>query len=334
MSLEKPAEGAAIRQRKGSTVAPGYYLAGVLGGAIGALAVFCALYGALYVTGFLPPPPLSNNVCTDEKLVFFRENPPAEPNLLVIGSSVAWRNIDSSVIARELPGRQPLNAGFCGMQIHQSAFIADWMLHHWPSVDQLILVVSPLDYTQCRGSGAVFDQTDADRFVFERAGAWTFYLRYFDPVSLNRNIKRQAEDREQARILKVNRGFTKYGDGPLDTNENRGLFYGPFPALDASCFDALRQLAVRLVGEGRELLVVATPIHPNWKSQYDADGMFRADFARQLTAALAGTGASLWNADEAAILDASAFTDAIHVRWDAAEILTDAVVARMRSDGS
>lgn len=332
MSLEGPAKRAASRQRKLSRTAPGRYLAWILGGAVGALAAFCALYGALYVTGYLPPPPLSNNVCTDEKLVFFRENPPAEPNLLVIGSSVAWRNIDSSVIARELPGRQPLNAGFCGMQVHQSAFIADWMLHRWPSVDQLILVVSPLDYTACRSSGAVFDQADADKFVFDRAAAWIFYLRYFDPVSLNRNIRRQAEDREQARILKVDRSFTKYGDGPLDTNENRGLFYGPFPALDPTCFDALRELAMGLAGEGRDLLVVATPVHPGWKSQYDPDGMLRADFDRQLAAALTGTGAHFWNADGAGVLDTAAFTDAIHIRWDAAKILTSAVVARLRSD--
>jgi hypothetical protein len=333
MSLEEPAERAATRQRKAWRAAPGRYLAGILGGAIGALAVFCAVYSALYVTGYLPPPPLSNNVCTDEKLVFFRENPPTEPNLLVIGSSVAWRNIDSSVIARELAGRQPLNAGFCGMQVHQSAFVADWMLRHWPSVDQLIFVVSPLDYTECRSTDVVFNQADADRFVFEGAGAWTFYLRYFDPVSLNRNIKRQAEDREQARVLKINRTFTKYGDGPLDTNENRGLFYGPLPALDSICFDALRKFAIRLAGEGRELLVVATPIHPKWKSQYDPHGILRADFSRQLTAALAGTGASLWDADGAGIFDATAFTDAIHIRWDAAETLTNGIVARMRSDG-
>jgi hypothetical protein len=334
MSLKEQTEAPAIRQRRIWPVGPRRYLTGILGGAVAALVVFCAAYGVLYVSGYLPPPPLSNNVCTDEKLVFFRQNPPAEPNLLVFGSSVAWRNIDSSVIARELPGRRPLNAGFCGMQINQSAFIADWMLHHWPSVDQLILVASPLDYTECRGTGAVFDPADADSFVFDRAAAWVFYLRYFDPVSLNRNIRRQAEDREQARILKVDRSYTPYGDGPLKTKENRGLFYGPIPAPDSTCFAALRKMAAKLAGQGRRLLVVATPIHPDWKSQYDPDGRIGDGFARQLRAALAGTGARLWNADAAGILDATAFTDAIHIRWEAAQILTSAIVAQMRSDGS
>ncbi len=333
MSLEGQSKGAASPPPMSWRSGPGRYLVAILSGAVGALAVFCAVYGTLYVTGNLPPPPLSNNVCTDEKLVFFRDNPPADPNLLVIGSSVAWRNIDSSVIARELPGRQPLNAGFCGMQVNQSAFIADWMLHHWPSVDQLILVASPLDYTECQGPSVVFDRADADSFVFDRTASWIFYLRYFDPVSLNRNIRRLAEDREQARILKVDRSYTQYGDGPLKTSQNRGLFYGPMPALDAACFDALRDMATRLQRQGRRLLVVNTPIHPDWKREYDKDGHVRDDFARRLTAALAGTGARVWNADESDVLDATAFTDAIHVRWEAAQILTDAIVAQLRSQG-
>jgi hypothetical protein len=332
MNLQRQVESPVSRERGASPAAPARYLVAILGGAVVALVLFCASYVTLHATGYLPPPPLSNNVCTDEKLVFFRRNPPADPNLLVFGSSVAWRNIDSAALARELPGTTPLNAGFCGMQVNQSAFIAGWMLHHWPAVRQLVLVVSPLDYQQCRGTGQVFDPVDATRFVFEGDGMWSFYLRYFDPVSLNRNIRRQAMDRAQARILKVDRSFTRYGDGPLDTNENRGLFYGPMPALDPNCFAALHSLATGLAAAGRKLLVVATPIHPNWKRRYDAGGTYLAAYAQQMKAALADTGARLWNADEAAVLDASAFTDAIHVRWSSASILTNAVASKLRAE--
>ena len=175
------------------------YLVAILGGATTALALFCAFYGTLYVTGHLPPPPLTNNVCADEKLVFLRQNPPVDPNFLVLGSSVAWRNIDSEVIAANLSDARPLNGGFCGLQINQSAFIAGWMIDQWPSIRQVLLVVSPMDYTRCMGSGQVFDPDDARRFVLERQPMWSFYLRYFDPISLRRNIERQIRDREQDR---------------------------------------------------------------------------------------------------------------------------------------
>jgi hypothetical protein len=320
---------AVLTDSRPRAVAPARYMLAIAGGVVTALAMFCAFYATLYVTGYLPPPPLTNNVCADEKLVFLRENTPVDPNFLVVGSSVAWRNIDSEVIASNLSDTRPLNGGFCGMQINQSAFIADWMIDQWPSIERVLLVVSPLDYTRCKGSGQVFDPVDARKFVLERQPMWSFYLRYFDPISLRRNINRQIQDREQARILNMEGGFTKYGDGPLDTNENRGLFYGAMPASDPSCFSALRSFATELAGQGRSLMVVSTPIHPKWKLQYDADGSFRTRFAQDMQRSLQGTGAQLWNADDAATLGASAFTDAIHVRWSSAEILTKEIVERL-----
>ena len=324
MSLEKQMEAGADDRARATTSAT--YMVAILGGATTALALFCAFYGTLYITGHLPPPPLTNNVCADEKLVFLRQNPPVDPNFLVLGSSVAWRNIDSEVIAANWSDTRPLNGGFCGLQIDQSAFIAGWMIDQWPSIRQVLLVVSPMDYTRCMGSGQVFDPDDARRFVLERQPMWSFYLRYFDPISLRRNIERQTRDREQDRILKIDRRITKYGDGPLDTNENRGLFYGAMPQADPNCFAALRSLANEMAEQDRRLMVVATPIHPRWKSQYDADGAFTERFSRDLQQALQGTGAELWNADQAGTLDASAFTDAIHVRWSSAEILTKEIL--------
>ena len=331
MTLDRPIDSVDAGVRGPVAATAGRYIVAVLIGAIAAFAAFCTLYGTLYFSGYLPPPPLTNNVCADEKLVFLRKNPPEDPNFLVVGSSVAWRNIDSEVIARQLPDARPLNAGFCGMQQHQSAFIAEWMLNRWPAVRQVLLIVSPLDYTSCKGTGRVFDPTDARRFVFERYATWSFYLRYFDPVSLNRNIKRQAADREQARILRVDRSFTKYGDGPLDTNENRGLFYGVMPETDPACFAALRTMAIKLAHQGRSFMVVATPIHPGWGHQYDAHGAFRAGFSKAMETALQGTGAKFWNADDADIMKASAFTDAIHIRWSSAGKLTAEIVQRLGS---
>ena len=332
MSLERHAEDVSLDGRAVTVASPPRYMIAILGGLIAALAAFCATYGTLYMTGYLPPPPLSNNVCADEKLVFFRDNPPADPNFLVIGSSVAWRNINSAVIARGLPGARPVNGGFCGMQVNQSAFIADWMLDRWPDVGRVLLVVSPLDFTTCMGTGQVFDPADVNRFVFEHDAMWSFYLRYFDPVSLRRNIERQINDREQARILQVDRSFTKYGDGPQDTHANRGLFYGEMANPDPRCFTALRSLATKLAEQGRHFEVVVTPIHPGWKAEFDPDHSYLSRFTMRLAAALDGTKARLWNADAAQVVDKSAFTDAVHVRWTAATRLTSAIVDRLNAN--
>jgi hypothetical protein len=330
MSLERQLDQPRLSERNAVVATPARYLVAVLGGAIAGLLAVGLFYGGLHTAGKLPPPPLSNNSCIDEKLIFLRNNPPTDPNFLVIGSSVAWRSIDSSVIAREMQGVRPFNAGFCGLQVNQSAFIAGWLTERWPSVRQMVLIVSPLDYESCKGSGQVFDPTDTSKLVFDRKPMWSFYLRYFDPVSLIRNIEQQAIDRERAREMGVTRVFTEYGDGPLDTTQNRGLFYGPITKLDKSCFGALRSLATKLTAEGRHLMVVTMPVHPEWISRYDSRGSVQRWITNGVTAALAGTGADLWNAMESDPLDASAFTDAVHIRWSAAGIFTEQIVRRLQ----
>ena len=135
------------------------------------------------------------------------------------------------------------------MQINQSVFVSKWMTDHWPSIDSVLLMASPLDFNSCKGSGQVFDPVDANRFVFERQSSWSFYLRYFDPVSLARNIMLQARGRAEARAMGTAMEFTPYGDGPLDTTGQRGLFYGQISGLDQACFDALRSFAAKLSRE-------------------------------------------------------------------------------------
>ncbi len=330
MSLERQIERAQMSDRKAMIATPGRYLAAVLGGAVAGLMALALFYGGLHMTGQLPPPPLSNSHCVDEKLIFLRNNTPTDPDFLVIGSSVALRSVDSSVIAREMSGIHPFNAGFCGLQIHQSAFIADWMTERWPAVRHMVLITSPLDYETCKGSGQVFDPTDANRLVFERRPIWSFYLRYFDPVSLRRNIERRAADRARAREMHMTREFTEYGDGPLDTTQDRGLFYGPVAKLDDSCLGALRSLATKLTAQGRRLTVVTMPVHPEWLARYDANGSVQRWISQGVAKALAGTGADLWNAMESNPLDASAFTDAIHIRWSAARLFTEELVRRLQ----
>ena len=304
----------------------GSYIRWLLGGMIATLAALAALYGGMAQTEYLPPPPLSNTLCVDEKLAFLRDHPPQEPDFLVAGSSIAWRNIDSSVLARTMPGSRPVNGAFCGMQIHQAAMAAAWLIEQWPSIDEVLMVTGPQDFISCQDSAIVFDLEDASRFVFERDATWSFYLRYFDPVSFVRNAvlraKKPNDQLTQARAT----ALTAYGDGPLESRAS-GLGFGHLPRLDQRCFDALQSFAQELSREGRELMVVATPLSPTWKAIYDAAGTGRNGFAQQISRALTGTGAKYWNADEAgAVSYPEAFYDAIHMRWFSASKLTEQIL--------
>lgn len=154
--------------------AAGRYLFAMLAGVTSCFMLFIALLAVLDRSGHLPPPAFANSLCTDEKLNFMRDHKVDSPNLLVVGSSVAWRHIDGETLESMLPGTRPLNAGFCGLTVNQSVFVADWMLDRYPRVNDVLLVVSPQDLTRCNATRTeVFSRTDADSFVFGDAWRWS-----------------------------------------------------------------------------------------------------------------------------------------------------------------
>lgn len=316
-------------------IAPGVakrYLLAMLAGLATCCALFVALLVALNETGNLPPPAFANSLCADEKLSFLRDQKIDSPNLLVIGSSVAWRHVDSEVLVKMLPGTRPLNAGFCGLRANQTRFVAGWMLDRLPSVQRVLLVLAPQDLTRCKATRSeVFERVDADRFVFEHTMRWPYYFKYFDPLSLAR-----AATTIKARRMGLadfdDLVFTRYGDGPLDTTLTRELGYDELDPLDPACFEAIGTLAARLKREGKSLSMVMTPLHPDWLAQNQERGVFAAEANARLALLAQEEGASYWNAGSEWATPKKSFTDAIHLRWSVVHLFTQALAQRLGSN--
>ncbi len=304
------------------------YLFAVILGATFALLSFLGLLVALQWYGMLPPPAISNSECADEKLAFLRRNNPHDPNLLIIGSSVAWRHFDSSVATRMAPGTAPLNGAFCGLHANQIAYTAHWLLERIPSVKQVIMITAPQDFETCEAPAEVFDADSADKFVFRQASIWPFYFRNFDPVSLARNAQNIA-DRRANRPTPNPLVFTEYGDGPLHGDVATGLVYGKLVGLDPACFVAFRAMALAFKAQHRSFMVVMTPINPAWRALYDSDRTWMKAFRTNLSNALSGTNAQLWNANADIGLQQAAFTDAIHLRWSAVGPLSQMIMQQL-----
>ncbi|MBB3102556.1 hypothetical protein [Azomonas macrocytogenes] len=309
-------------------VPPGYLLS-LFGGMFGALAAFCLLLFGLQATNNLPPPAFSNSLCLDEKLDFLREHPVTAPDLLVVGSSVAWRHFDGAAIVEHFPGAKPLNGAFCGLHANQSVYVANWLLDREPTVRQVLMIVDPQDFTGCwKASNAVFDRNDVDQYVYGHASRWGYYMRYFAPGSLMRNALNVKDQR--ANLIEFDPlVFDRFGDGPLDTKNSRGLLYGQPEELDPGCFNALQSLASRLNREGRPFTVVSTPLHPDWKAKEDPSGVFLEKFDSELIEALKTTQAQYWNADKEWRTARTSFIDAIHLRWSAAQAFSTALAQRL-----
>lgn len=307
------------------------YLLAMLAGMAGSFVLFIAVLIALDSTGHLPPPAFANSQCTDEKLNFLRDHQIKSPNLLIVGSSVAWRHIDGETLVNALPGVRPLNAGFCALTVNQSVFVADWMLDRYPNVEDVLMVVSPQDLTRCKTMRAeVFSRTDADRFVFEDALRWSYYFKYFDLVSLARSastIKARRAGQTDFEDLVM----TRFGDGPLDTTLTRDLGYEERDPHDPTCFDALKTLVTRLKRDGKTLSIVTTPIHPEWIRQNNARPAFVSDTNASLSAFTAKEGIPFWNAATEWVTPKESFVDAIHLRWSVAGKFTAAVARHLEA---
>lgn len=302
------------------------YIVALVGAMVTTLAAFYLTLLALLATGNLPPPAFSNSLCIDEKLSFMREHPALSPNLLVIGSSVAWRHFDSAAVANNAQGIRPLNGAFCGLPANRSEYVASWLLDRHPTVRQVLMIAAPQDFAECSKKPAVvFDREDVDNFVYGGASRWPYYMRYFSPISLVGNARKIKNERTNLMV------FTRFGDGPLNTTRAlETLGYGPPEPLESACFQALRSLAIRLQRDGRQFMVVTTPLHPDWKAQVDPDGTFFADFDARIRGALKATNARYWDADKEWKPARTAFTDAIHLRWSVAQDFSAAVARQLR----
>lgn len=305
------------------------YLTTVLATFILLFLAYSSVIAALSHAGALPPPSIVNEVCADEKLEWLRHNPPEHPNLLVVGSSIAWRDVDSEQFVRARPGTRPLNGGVCHATVNQTGFVTQYLLRHLPSVRTVVAVLVPQDFEDCTQTpAALFDPATADAYVFDRRWSYRFYITQFDPIALARNAiairaMRDGRNRFDSMVM------TRYGDGPLYTPGSRGLLYGKVKTLDPACFHALHDMARSITSGGRRLFVATGPVNPAWSARYDAAGAQHGALTAGIRAALQGSGARFWDGATAFAGQPADFTDAIHIEWEAARRYTAQLAAML-----
>lgn len=299
------------------------YLGALAFGAFAAFGLLLLALAALAERRMLPAAQFANSQCVDEKLRAMQLNPPHDANLLVVGSSVAFRHFSGSAARAIAPGLRPYNAGFCHANIRQTGSTARWLVGRLPQVRRVLLIASPFDFEGCAaGPAAQFAIADADAYVFGRqAGFWP-YFRYFDPATLLRNAATIREVRSNPSLFD-SMIVTAYGDG-LSAPPWRGLHYdaaSPEPA----CMAELAALAGWLGQRGVQLEVTLTPVHPAWAARFGGDGA--GGLEPRIRTALDGTGATYVASPRH--MATSSFYDAIHMHAAAANAYTRILVRQM-----
>jgi hypothetical protein len=295
--------------------------------------VVCGLL-FLRATDNLPPPIVANSLCLDEKLQWIgRDLPSSPPDLLVFGSSVAWRHFDGRKAVELGLAKNPYNLGFCGMNLSQTAFIVKYFLskYNFRSPLRAIVIASPQDFEGCVSpEQPAFPTREADEAIFSSIGRHALYLKNIDFVPLVRNASIVKAMRRGANALD-SLVFTKSGDGPLDTDESRGLTYGRITEFNQNCFSALRNIATQLSDQKVQFVLLLTPVNPRWISEYDSHHETLNELRARIAETLKGTSARIWDASESKLFSEPDFPDAIHLRWSAVGRLTAAIADFVRN---
>jgi hypothetical protein len=274
----------------------------------------------------LPAPPLTATHCIDEKFKFLRETDIRNPDIIAVGSSVTWRNIDFSLFDRRLGDRaDPLNAAPCFLKVNETAFLTDFYLRHMPRVRTVVTVFAMRDFDDCRGDGAFFDADDARRYVFDRMPGWPLYFKNFRPWTFAKDVVRVPAMRSGADSL-APMVMDRYGSGPLriEPPDVRGDM-----AYTRACLDRLEKAARDLKARKVDWVVVLMPPMPAWIAAFDLGGRRDAAWRAAVAARLDGTGALLLDGARSPIDADRQFTDPTHLHWDSVPILTTWIMDEM-----
>jgi hypothetical protein len=306
------------------------YFIGCISTVVGCYAIIALGLLFLRATDNLPPPIITNNLCFDEKLRWISgELPATSPDLLVFGSSVAWRHFDGNEAVQSGLAKIPYNLGFCGSRLGQTAILIKYFLskENFSTPRRALLIASPQDFENCAGpEQQTFSTQDADEALFSSVGTLALYLRNIDFVPLVRNAM-VIKDKRRGTIPLDSFIFTKNGDGPLDTNESRrDLLYGQIAEFEQNCFSALRDITEEFAQRKIEFVLLLSPIHPRWLSEYDPDRQTMQELRSRIARTLKGTHFRVWDASESKLFSESDFIDAVHLRWSAVKRLTNAMV--------
>lgn len=305
-----------------------------LGIAAGAVAVFGGLataYGALATVwpDSLPAPAISRLVQIDEKLRFIRVHPEIDPEILAVGSSITWRQVDGR--AFEPAGDEQggfLNGGTGLLNIHQTGDMLEFYLDRLGRVETVLILTGPPDFQDCTEQpAALLDHEDAGAYAFDRWPAAYFYFRYFAPQRYLRTALSLADRRTP---LLGDLYLDPYGSGPLEIPKamQRGLRYGPIDP-DPACTAAMVRLSHRMTERDLRMVVVFAPVHPEYRRQYPAVIDWLDAAARDVEAATAGDDTRVIRLSHAPEFAADDFYDAFHLQWPAVQRLSGIIASVM-----
>ena len=306
---------------------------GLLTGLLVVLGGLLACYAALsaFAPANVPAPAITRLDLLDEKLRFLRRRPDFDPTILAVGSSVTWRQLSGAEFHSLAPGpRHFLNGATGYLHIHQTRDLANFYLDHYRGVKTLLVMVSLPDFQGCADEPAeMLDHESAALYAFRGWPPLYFYLRYFSPV---RYIRLGTTLSRRQVPFAGDFYLDEYGSGPvwLPAGTKLGLRYGEIKT-DAACIEALRGFVRDTQTRGIRLVLVFTPIHPEYRTLYPASIEWLTNLAESISRDEGANPRRLIVLDYVRdpLFKSEDFFDALHLQWPAVKRLSARIAGAM-----
>jgi len=122
----------------------------------------------------------------------------------------------------------------------------------------------------------------------------------------------------------------RYGSGPLQvpTSMRRGLRYGAIEP-DPTCVAELIALSRDLAARHRRLVLVFTPLHPDYRRAYPGVASWLAEIAAQVESATGADRTHVVSLHDHPDFAAPDFFDAVHLEWPGVKRLSKLILASM-----
>lgn len=289
------------------------YVLGFFGLVVICVGAFALLLAVLDRLAMLPPPPVTGTTCMDEKFKFLAERDLSDVDLIAVGSSVTWRNLDVAAFKRHGLARQPVNAAPCYLHVSEMVYYTGFLLSRMSNVRTVVSVVAPRDFERCTARReAFFPAMLAGRYVFDNMTPFPIYLTNLVPHRFMRDVLRirQMRSDPNASMTLV---MDENGAGPMRASGD----WLPKPAFADMCFAALTELERTVTMKGARLIVATLPMQPQWRALYDPAGQVIGAFEQRVRAALVSPTTLLHSGSHVSAQPLS-YSDAIHFLWDSA----------------
>jgi hypothetical protein len=302
------------------------YLGAFLVAAAVSVTSFYGAVAVLHALDRLSPPPVAGTWCIDSRFTWLRHDRRwKQANLIAVGSSTTWRNLDFEVLPAEMKHRGAVNAAPCFLTVNQVRYMVEYLLDRDSRPATIVTVLTPRDVEGCsRNRTEFFDPDIATQYLESDGYGWWLYFRNFR----FKDILLHAVYADQRRSEMA---YDAFGSGPLKRERpDAGRPFNP----ESRCYAELTRLARLLDAKGVQFIAVLFPVMQGWADRHDPSGTTRAHFKSGVKSALAATKAILVDGMAKWRVPDAAFADPVHLQWTETADFTKFVWHEARQQGA